>query len=318
VLSLLPEARGPRRRTGPAAALAVFIALAAMLAGSQPVSAWGFEAHRYIAGRAIDLLPASVRPFFKKHQASIVEHAIDPDLWRNAGWEEEPPRHFLDLDAYGAPPFDALPRSYDEAVKKFGREKVHKNGLLPWRTAEMYGKLKQAFTDHKNGRGYALENIKFFTAVVAHYVSDAHVPFHAVVNYDGQLTGQNGIHARFESELFERYRRKLAVNPQPVTITADTRDFIFDTLAVSAGLVDPILAADREAIGTGDYYDDAYFDRFYTRTRPVLERRVAEATAAVAALVTRAWEEAGRPDLPTEPGRRTPRKRVVEAPKPTG
>jgi hypothetical protein len=300
------------------AGLAPVAALTLVMVVGDPhgAAAWGFEAHRYIATRAIDLLPPQLKPFFKKHQASITEHAIDPDLWRNAGWEEEPPRHFLDLDAYGPPPFDALPRDYDQAVAKFGYEKVQKEGLLPWRTAEMFAKLKQAFTDHKNGRGFAPENIKFFTAVVAHYVADAHVPFHAVVNYDGQLTGQHGIHSRFESELFERYRKKLTVVPRPTTIAMDPRDFIFDTLIVSAGLVDPILAADKAAIGTGDLYDDAYFDRFFEPTRPLLERRLSEATAAVAALVTRAWEEAGRPELPTKPVKRPPRKRTAPSPQP--
>ena len=315
MLSSSSTARALRGFASGLAPVAAFTLLT-VVADTRGAAAWGFEAHRYVADRALDLLPAQIRPFFKKHHISIVEHAIDPDLWRNAGWEEEPPRHFLDLDAYGPAPFDALPRDYDQAVAKFGREMVRKNGLLPWRTAEMFGKLKQAFADQKSGRGFAPENIKFFTAVLAHYVSDAHVPFHAVVNYDGQLTGQHGIHARFESELFERYRKKLTVHPTPTLITKDPRDFIFDTLTVSAGLVEPILAADKAAIGTGDLYDDAYLDRFFGPTRPLLERRLAEAAAAVATLVTRAWEEAGRPELPTKPGKRPPRKRAPTSPTP--
>ena len=78
-----------------------------------------------------------------------------------------------------------------------------KNGTLPWRTEEIYKKLVEAF---QQKAGYSRDNIKFFSAIIAHYVGDAHVPFHAALNYDGQLTQQWGIHARFESELFERYR----------------------------------------------------------------------------------------------------------------
>ena len=66
--------------------------------------AWSFDVHRFITDRAIDLLPSEIRPFYQSSRAFIVEHSIDPDLWRSAGWAEEPPRHFLDLDAYGAPP----------------------------------------------------------------------------------------------------------------------------------------------------------------------------------------------------------------------
>ena len=64
-----------------------------------PAPAWGFEPHKYIMARAIALLPAQIRPFFLRYQTTIVEHVVDPDLWRTAGWEQEPPRHFLDRDS---------------------------------------------------------------------------------------------------------------------------------------------------------------------------------------------------------------------------
>jgi Zinc dependent phospholipase C len=280
-----------------------------LLASAPATEAWSFEVHRFIADRAIDRMPEPLRPFFRKYRTQVVEHAIDPDLWRNAGFEEEPPRHFLDMDAFGAYPFDALPHDYDQAVAKFGRDMVRKNGLLPWRTEEIYKKLVEAFANQKQGRGYALENIKFFTSVVAHYVSDAHVPFHAIANYDGQQTGQQGIHARFETELFERYGGRLTIHPPGVDVGKGPRDFIFATLTESAKLADGVLVADREAIGSGDVYDRGYFDRFYGKTRPILERRISESIGAVVAIVTRAWDEGGRPDLPLVSPRRDQRKR---------
>ena len=283
---------------------------AALVITSERPAAWGFEAHRLIADRAIDLLPATIRPFFVKNRAFISEHAIDPDLWRTAGWIEEPPQHFVDLDAFGPPPFDALPHDKDAAIAKFGKEMVQKNGLLPWRVEEMHGKLVRAFSDVKAQRPYAKDNIKFLSAIVAHYVGDAHVPFHAVTNYDGQLTNQHGLHSRFESALFERYRSRLKIRPVPFHLEKAPREFIFDTLVVSAGLVDPMLAADRNAIGSGEVYDRAYFDRFFARAQPTLERRLSEAIAATAAVITHAWEEAGRPSLadvpPQERRRRAP------------
>jgi hypothetical protein len=286
------------------------VALLASVA-APPAGAWSFEVHRFIAERALELLPDAIRPFFLKHREMIREHAIDPDLWRNVGFEEEPPRHFLDLDAYGAAPFAALPRDYDRAVAKFGRAMVHKNGLLPWRTVEIHGKLVKAFADQKAGRPYALDNIKFFTAVLAHYVADAHVPFHAVVNFDGQQTGQHGIHARFETELFDRFRDVLTIQPQPVVVP-DPRDFLFDTLTESARLAPSVLEADRAAIGSREQYDDAYFERFFAGARPTLERRLSESIAAVAAYVTTAWTAGGKPELPLNPPRRTARKRATQ------
>lgn len=306
-MSHVPRSIGARTRAAATGALYV----ACLLMGStRPLDAWGFEVHRFIAERAIEELPLELQPFFLKYRTQVVEHAIDPDLWRNAGFEDEPPRHFVDMDAYGDYPFEALPHDYEQALAKFGKEFVIKNGLLPWRTEEIYLKLVGAFKDQKSGRTYALDNIKFYTSIVAHYVSDAHVPFHAVVNYDGQLTGQHGLHARFETELFERYRSVLEIHPVKVVVTSSARDFVFDRLAESARLAGDVLAADREAIGSGDVYDKAYFDRFLARTRPTLERRISDAIGAVAAIVTKAWEESGKPDLPLTPLPREARKRL--------
>ena len=275
--------------------------VAALLAVPARPAAWGFEAHRFIADRAIDLLPEEIRPYFVTHRAFIAEHAIDPDLWRTAGFTEEPPQHFLDMDAFGPAPFDALPRDRDQAIAKFGKEMVEKNGLLPWRVEEMHGRLVRAFTDVKAQRPYGRDNVRYLSAVVAHYIGDAHVPFHAVVNYDGQVTNQHGIHSRFESVLFERYRDRLKIEPRPTRLTATPRDFVFDTLIVSAGLVEPLLAADRESIGDGDVYDAAYFDRFFDKAKPVVERRLSEAIAATAAVIAHAWETAGKPSMEDVP-----------------
>ena len=117
-----------------------------------------------------------------------------PDLLRNLDVPGEPPRHFLDFDAYGPSPFDALPRDFDAAVKKYGRETIEKNGTLPWRVGEIYGRLVKAFERAGRKETYSIDDARLMSAVLAHYVADAYVPFHAAVNYDGQLTGQRGIH----------------------------------------------------------------------------------------------------------------------------
>jgi hypothetical protein len=277
--------------------IAVFFAVLLTIVAPRPAAAWGFEAHKFIMARVIPLLPAEIRPFFRKYETTIVEHVIDPDLWRTAGWEEESPRHFLDMDAYGPYPFTQLPRDYDEAVKRYGLEFIVKNGLLPWRSAEMYAKLVEAFTQKT---GYARENIKFFSSVLTHYVSDAHVPFHAVLNHDGQLSGQFGIHSRFESELFDRYRAKLKVVPKRISTVGPARDFVFDTLVASFPLAQPVLDADRAAVAGREVYDDQYFTMFLTTAGPILERRLAEAITGSASMIVAAWVEAGRPALPVE------------------
>jgi hypothetical protein len=282
------------------------IALAALLtlARPAPAAAWGTEVHKFITARAIALLPAEIRPFFAKYSPMISEHSIDPDLWRTAGFLEEPPRHFVDMDAYGPYPFKELPHDYDAAVKRYGLEFVTRNGTLPWRTEEMYKQLVDAFTQKAP---YARENLKFFAAVISHYVSDAHVPLHAALNYDGQLTGQWGIHARFESDLFARYQSRLQLAPNVPAKAADPRELIFDSLVVSFSYVQAILDADKAAVAGKDVYDDAYYDAFFGEVRPILERRLSDSIGDVVGMITAAWIDAGRPAVPVD-ATSTPRK----------
>ena len=275
--------------------LIVAVAMFALLVTPRPAAAWGIEVHKFIMSRAIELLPSEIRPYFQKYQASVVEHAGDPDLWRTVGWLEEPPHHFVDMDAYGPYPFTQLPHDYDEAVKRYGLEFVQKNGTLPWRSEEIYKKLAEAFTQKAT---YSRENIRLFASVLSHYVADAHQPFHAALNYDGQLTGQWGVHSRFESELFERYESKVHLSPVLPAPVASPREFVFAALTTSFSFVQPVLEADKAAVGNREFYDDEYFDRFFASVKPILEKRLSDSIAGVAAMITAAWTEAGRPAVP--------------------
>ena len=275
-----------------------------------PTFAWGFEAHKFIADRMIDLLPPELKPLFVARRPFIIERAIDPDLWRNV-WEEEAPNHFLDIDheAFGPYPFAGLPRDYADAVQKFGRDFVHQQGLLPWRTSEFFGRLLREFESLKRTPppGYAVDNIVLYAAVLAHYVSDGHVPLHAVINYNGQLTGQDGVHSRWEGELFERNKAALKIAPAPLTPVTVPRDAMFDILLASNRLAANVLDSDRTAADGREFYDDAYFDAFGKRTFSTLERRLNDSISAVASFIVGAWEMAGKPAIPADTDR-TPRR----------
>jgi hypothetical protein len=276
----------------------------------RPAGAWGFEAHRFITERAIERLPAEIRPFFEKHKGFLVEHSIDPDLWRTAGFADEPPRHYVDLDAYGVYPFHDLPREYGAAVQKWGREAIEKNGTLPWRASEIYGDLVRAFAAQMgSGPRWGADRIVFHAAVLSHYTADALVPLHAILNYDGRETGQDGVHARFESDLFTRNRHRLDLQRVELPPIAEPGAFVFDALLSSFQSAASVLEADRRALGTGREYDDAYYERFWAGAGHVLQARLARAIAGVAAMVAGAWEQAGRPALPPDARPRVERKR---------
>jgi hypothetical protein len=275
------------------------VAVAALIAfaAPRPAAAWGSAAHRHIMARAIDLLPVELKPFFHQHQDELVMRVIDPDLFRVLGWEEDP-NHFVNFGAkeLGEYPFKELPREYGAAIEKFGMATLRRNGLLPWRQQEEFGNLRRAFEGFTR-ETYGPGNAVLFAAVMSHYIQDAHQPLHASVNYDGQITGNTGIHARFETALFERFQSRLTIRPAPPTPILNSRDAAFDALLSSYKLVDPILKADDAARQGKETYDDEYFERLFTTVRPILEQRLGEAITATAGLIMGAWEQAGRPVL---------------------
>ena len=261
-----------------------------------PAQAWGFAAHRLITRHAIDLLPPELKPFFQRFKEEIVMRVVDPDLWRNVGWEDDP-NHFLDFGVreYGAYPFQALPREHGAALEKFGDATLRRNGLLPWREAEQFGNLRRAFEEFKRNAPYTTSNVVLFAAVASHYMQDAHQPLHATDNHDGQATGNRGIHSRFERDLIERFEGRLRIAPASPKLIPNIRDAAFDALLASHLLVDRILAADKGAAAGKDTYDTEYFEKFFTGTQPLLEQQLAAAVTATASLIVSAWDQAGRP-----------------------
>jgi hypothetical protein len=298
--------------------LVVVVVLVIALAVPQPVRGWGMDVHRFITGRVIDSLPDTIRPFFAAKREFISEHSADPDLWRVMALKgelgEEDPNHFFDIDMFDdPPPFKNVPRAWDAFVAKYGLERANKAGRLPWRIEEVNTKLVTTFTDIGKGTApYAADNSRYLVAVLSHYLEDAHVPFHATTNYDGLATNQRGIHARFETELVLQNVSKLKLTPVVVRPIANIRDFAFDTLIEGQALVAAVLEADRKAIVGREFYDEGYYAAFAPGALPIAEKRISQATSAVASAIVSAWERAGKPALPmntVRPPARIPRDR---------
>jgi predicted AlkP superfamily phosphohydrolase/phosphomutase len=281
----------PLRRT-----LAALVACAALL-GPSPAEAWGFYGHRLVNRRAVDTLPEPLRRIFARNVNYLSEHGVDPDLERRSASD---PNHFFDLDAFGAYPFSGLSAVEAEHLARFGPEAAAK-GRLPWRVGELYRALADAF------RARDLALVLKTAADLGHFVADAHVPLHAALNHDGQLTGQRGLHNRWESALVERHSRQLedAVQPGAAEDPGDPVAVTFAVLRESYLHHLQVLAADRESAGPRDLaetpeddrYDETYYSRLYAREAPRLRARLSAAATATGALWRRAWEEAGRPQL---------------------
>jgi hypothetical protein len=294
-------------------ATAIAAALALLFGSEAGVSAWGMDVHRMITRRAIDGLPAEVKPFFMAKADFITEHVVEPDLWIVAGLSgklgNEAPNHFLDYDGFNEPfPFKGVPHEWNAVVQKYGADLANRNGRLPWRAEEAFNQMVDLFASMgRPNPSFAGDNVRYLAALVAHYVEDAHQPFHAVESYDGQATNQRGIHSRFETELVLRNKEKLKLAPVVITPVPDLRTFIFSALLDDQQYVPKILDADKRATAGRELYDDGYFEAFAKNgALAIAEQRYSDSASAVASVWVAAWTKAGKPNL-ADPAR-TPAK----------
>jgi len=269
---------------------------------------WGSWAHKEINRQAIESLSPPLKDFFLANEEFIAEHSIDPDQRRFID-KDEPFYHYLDIDRYGKYPFSELPHDHQEAVKKFGADSLKKSGLVPWHIADVTDKLADAM---KAGNK---EEILHYASDLGHYVADAHVPLHATENYDGQLSGQVGVHARFESRLPEMYGKEYLFSHDTASLIENPVEKAFQIILTSYAMADSVLKADAGAKadlrdkeiytvvrknGKAQYqYSDAYYKKFNEYLRGLVERRIQDAISAVADFWFTAWVKAGRPKLPT-------------------
>lgn len=268
---------------------------------------WGFYAHQQINRYAVFLLPPEMIVLYKPNIAFLSEHAIDPDKRRYAV-AEEGPRHYIDIDRYGVYPFTSLPRTWNEAVAKFGKDSLMKHGIVPWYVQTMLRRLTDAFKEKKFGE------IMKCSAEIGHYIADAHVPLHASSNHNGQLTNQRGIHGFWESRVpellaekeFDFFIGKAAYIQNP-------GDFTWKRVLESAKAADTVLRYERElSLKFADdkkyafeerngkitrQYSAAFTNAYNKKLDGMVERRMRQSVFAIASFWYTAWVNAGQPDL---------------------
>lgn len=261
-----------------------------------PARAWGVAGHRLLAAGALRDLPPEVAAWYRGREAQVVQHAPDPDAWRTHD-PLEAPRHFLDSEAYGGA--GGVPVCELEAQGRLGAGAFQASGQVPWVIQARTLALAQAFRNGERDR-VALE-----TAWLSHYAGDLQVPLHTTANFDGELTGQAGIHARWESGLLERMEAQAPFEPEvrPATPGPGAFGLPFAWLAESFALVPDVLEADRIAKavavrGGEGGYGPVYWAVFQDLQGELLRERLARAAHRTALLVLEAWGRAGRPAPP--------------------
>lgn len=271
-----------------------------------PAESWGFWAHRQINRVAVFTLPEEIFPFFRHHIEYLTAHATDPDSRRSAV-PEEAPRHYIDLDYYGTYPFDSLPRRWQDAVARYSEDTLQAYGIVPWHVQRMYYRLVEAFKEGDE------ERILKTCADLGHYVADAHVPLHATLNYNGQLTNQHGIHSLLESRIPELFHENFDFVVGPAPLFANPLNRIWEVVLQSAAAVDTVFAAElqvRTIIPEAErhvyeerngrrnkVYSRDYAALYHAHLDGLVERRLRQSILAVGSFWYSAWVDAGQPDL---------------------
>lgn len=278
-----------------------FIVISILLAQS-----WGFFAHKRINRLAVFTLPKDLIGFYKSNIEYITEQAVAPDKRRYSD-KEEAPKHYLDADYYGKNPFDSIPMTWKEAAAKYSEDTLKAYGTVPWRIQERFYQLVNAFKERDSAK------ILFYSADIGHYISDACVPLHSTLNYDGQLTGQKGIHSFWESRLPELFADDYNYWVGKAQYIDNPLAEAFNLLKGSFAAKDSVLLFEQELnkkfspekkysfVQKGNknvqVYSEEYSKAYHDALDGMVERRMRVAIKAVGSYWYTAWVLAGQPNM---------------------
>jgi hypothetical protein len=269
-------------------------------------SSWGFFAHYRINRLAVFTLPKAMAGFYKSNIDFITQHAISPDKRRYVD-SLEAPHHFFDADHYGKSPFTIVPQKWKEAAAKYSADTLNKYGTVPWAIQSQYYRLVRAFKAHDTTA------ILHASVYLAHYVADAHVPLHLTVNYNGQFTGQTGIHALWESRIPEQHGNQFNYYVGRARYIENPLAEAFKICQTSFKSVDTVLRFERtlsrtfpadEKYGPIQHgkkmltdYSLAYTLAYHKMLKGMVERQMRASILSAGSFWYSAWVDAGQPDL---------------------
>jgi hypothetical protein len=272
----------------------------------EPAQSWGFYGHKRINRMAVFTLPPEMVTFYKQHIEFITNHAVDPDK-RRYGVEGEAPRHYIDIDHYGEHAFDSVPKFWKPAIAKYTEDTLMAYGIVPWQIEKHYYKLLNAFKDEN------LDLILHYSADLGHYIADAHVPLHTTENYNGQLTGQRGIHGFWESRIpelkaedYDYFVGRAKYVDSPIKsawkVVYDSHMAVDSVLKFEAALSkefpeDRKYAYENRGNLMLKTYSLEYTNRYDLMIKGQVERRMRESIIMVGSLWYTAWLNAGKPNL---------------------
>jgi len=272
-------------------ALAVLTAMMFAIMTPTLALAWGGQTHRYIAQNYSKHLPAIIDGL-RAYDSVVDQKVNDPDI-RRPNTPGESYRHFIDIDAY--PEYLQGNLSHDRATLEslHGASFVLNTGIVPWAVGDVVATLTGQFAAHDwNGAATTIADL-------CHYVGDATQPLHCTKNYDGQLSGNSGIHSRYETTMMGQHIGELSTPASVTVFYPSAIEAMFDIVDDSWAGVAPVLAADNTArAASGGSYNTTYYNSLWNSTQAMTRARINAATLSTASFVYTAWRNAGEPPVP--------------------
>ncbi len=267
---------------------------------------WGFYAHSLINQQAVYSLPPELIGFYKPHIQFITEKAVNPDRRRYAV-EGEAEKHYIDLDHYGDSALFILPKYWFDAIEKIPEDSLRQNGIGPWSAYLTMISLTKAF-EQKNSQA-----ILRLSADLGHYLGDLNVPLHTTKNYNGQLTGQEGIHGFWESRIPELMAKGYSLWVGKAEYVEKPQLAIWDAVENAHTQVDSVLRIERELSEsfpedqkysyeernglTVRVYSRDFTEAYAQALDNQIERQMRRSIKMIADFWFTAWINAGQPDL---------------------
>ena len=250
---------------------------------------WGLVGHRTV-GSSTALFMNEEMAQFSEWPALLSSHGSDAD-YRKSSDPEEGPKHYIDIDNY--PEFDTtgrIPSTLDSIYIYYDHKFVEDQGYLPWATEAVYDSLKACFMRRN------WDKAVLFAADLGHYVADGHMPLHLTRNYDGQFTGNKGIHSRYESTMINAYSGQIRFEGDSIRKIDEVNQYIFDYIYHNYIYVDSVIRADDYASNlAGDISSNAYTNNLWEKTHSFTIPLFRNASRSLTELIYTAWMEAGKP-----------------------
>jgi hypothetical protein len=270
---------------------AALVALTLLLALPARGWTWGGATHHYIAQNYSKHLPAYIDGL-KAYDSVVDAHVNDPDIRRPSTPGEEF-RHYIDIDSYPEFLAGAMPHDRAALEAQYGAATVENIGIVPWAVAEVVATLTQQF------QAQQWSAAALTIADLCHYVGDSTQPLHCTKNYNGQLSGNTGIHSRYESTMMSGHIADLSTPVMAVADYASPVDAMFGIVSGSWDRVNAVLQADNTAkAASGGSFNSVYYTSLWNSTQSFTRVRIDSATVATASFVYTAWVNAGRPVVP--------------------